>query len=81
MIAKRNPAIDVELETRRLQLAIDANVVTDYTREKGIGGINADRLAASLEQIGETYEFNTPPDASLYFTDAYLPDASTLALE
>ncbi|MEL6963207.1 MAG: ABC transporter substrate-binding protein [Pseudomonadota bacterium] len=81
MIAKRNPAIDVELETRRLQLAIDANVVTDYTREKGMGGINADRFAASLEQIGETYEFNTPPDASLYFTDAYLPDASTLTLE
>ncbi|MEM9440347.1 MAG: ABC transporter substrate-binding protein [Pseudomonadota bacterium] len=81
MIAKRNPAIDVELETRRLQLAIDANVVTDYTRENGIGGINADRFAASLEQIGETYEFNTPPDASLYFTGAYLPDASTLTLE
>ena len=81
MIAMRNPAIDVELETRRLQLAIDANVVTDYTRENGIGGIDADRFATSLEQIGETYEFNTPPDASLYFTDVYLPDASTLALE
>ncbi len=81
MIAKRNPAIDVELETRRLQLAIDANVVTDYTSEKGIGGIDADRFAASLEQIGETYEFNTPPDASLYFTDAYLPDATTRELE
>jgi NitT/TauT family transport system substrate-binding protein len=81
MIAKRNPAIDVELETRRLQLAIDANVVTDYTRANGMGGIDADRFAASLEQIGETYEFNTPPDASLYFTDAYLPDGAALALE
>ena len=81
MIAKRNPAIDVTLETRRLQLAIDANVVTDYTRANGMGGIDADRFAASLEQIGETYEFNAPPDASLYFTDAYLPDASALALD
>lgn len=81
MIAKRNPAIDVELETRRLQLAIDANVVTDYTRANGIGRIDADRFAASLDQIGETYDFNSPPDASLYFTDAYLPDASALALQ
>ncbi|MEM8948249.1 MAG: ABC transporter substrate-binding protein [Pseudomonadota bacterium] len=76
MIAERNPAIDVELETRRLQLAIDANVVTDYTLENGMGGIDAERFAASLDQIAETYEFKTEPDASLYFTDAYLPDAS-----
>jgi len=81
MIAERNPAIDVELETRRLQLAIDANVVTDYTRENGIGGIDADRFAASLEQIAENYEFKTEPDAALYFTDAYLPDASVLTLK
>ena len=81
MIAKRNPAIDVELETRRLQLAIDANVVTDYTRANGMGGIDADRFAASLEQIAETYEFTTSPDASLYFTDAYLPDGAALTLE
>ena len=81
MIAKRNPAIDVELETRRLQLAIDANVVTDYTLENGMGEIDADRFAASLEQIAETYEFKTEPDASLYFTDAYLPDASARMLK
>jgi len=81
MVAKRNPAIDVELETRRLQLAIDANVVTDYTKTNGIGGIDGDRFAASLEQIAETYEFKAAPDAGLYYTDAYLPDASALALQ
>lgn len=81
MIAERNPAIDIELETRRLQLAIDANVVTEYTRENGIGGIDSDRFARSLEQIAETYEFNTEPDASLYFTDAYLPEKSVLMLK
>jgi len=59
----------------------DANVVTDYTRENGIGGIDADRFATSLEQIAENYEFKTEPDAALYFTDAYLPDASVLTLE
>ncbi len=73
MIAKRNPALDVDLETRRLQLAIDANVVTDYTTQNGLGGVDADRFARALEQLAETYEFQNPPDASLYYTDAYLP--------
>ena len=81
MIAKRNPAIDVDLETRRLQLAIDANVVTDYTLENGMGEIDTERFAASLKQIAETYEFKTEPDASLYFTDAYLPEKSARMLK
>ena len=55
--------------------------VPTTSRANGMGGIDADRFATSLEQIGETYEFKTPPDASLYFTDAYLPDASALALD
>ena len=45
MVAKRNPAADVALETRRLKLAIDANVVTDYTKANGIGGIDSKRFA------------------------------------
>ena len=70
----RNPAADSELEQRRLELAIDANVVTDYTTANGMGGIDADRMASAIAQIATTYEFQTDPDAVLYFTDAYLPE-------
>jgi NitT/TauT family transport system substrate-binding protein len=59
MIAKRNPAADVALETRRLQLAIDANVLTDYVMANGIGGIDADRFDRSLMQLQENFEFDT----------------------
>ena len=69
----RNPAADAALEQRRLQLAIDANVVTDYTRANGMGGIDDVRMSKALEQLAETYEFQSAPDASLYFTDTYLP--------
>ena len=69
----RNPAADAALEQRRLQLAIDANVVTDYTRANGMGGIDDARMSKALEQLAETYEFQSAPDASLYFTDTYLP--------
>ncbi|MEO1790329.1 MAG: ABC transporter substrate-binding protein [Pseudomonadota bacterium] len=72
-LMERNPAAEAALEQRRLQLSIDANVVTDYTTANGMGMIDADRMAKALEQLAETYEFQNAPDASLYFTDAYLP--------
>lgn len=73
-LIKRNPAADAALETRRLQLAIDANVVTDYTSANGMGHIDDARFASSIEQMKLTYEFKNEPDAASYFTDAYLPD-------
>ena len=72
-LIERNPAADAALETRRLQLAIDANVATDAVMEGGMGTVDPARLARALEQLGETYTFQNPTDASLYFTDAYLP--------
>lgn len=72
-LVTRNPAADAELEEWRLQLSIDDNVVTDWTLANGFGGIDDARMATSLEQIAETYEFANEPDAALYFTDAYLP--------
>ena len=69
-----NPAMDVELELRRLELALRDNIVTDWVMENGMGIIDADRFANSIEQIRLTYEYQTEPDASLYFTDAFLPE-------
>jgi NitT/TauT family transport system substrate-binding protein len=74
MLIERNPAADADLEQRRLQLAIDANVATDWVMENGFGLIDPARMDAALVQIATTYEFNTAPDASLYFTDSYLPE-------
>ncbi len=74
-LVERNPAADAALEKRRLQLSVDANVLTDYVKANGLGGIDADRMARALEQLAESYEFQDPPDASLYFTGAYLPES------
>ena len=73
-LIERNPAADSDLEQRRLELSIDANVVTDYTTANGMGTIDDDRMAAAIEQIKTVYDFERAPDASLYFTDAYLPE-------
>ena len=73
-LMSRNPAADAELEQRRLQLAIDANVVTDWTQANGMGDIDDARMANAIEQIKLTYEFQNDPDVGAYFTDAYLPE-------
>lgn len=80
-LIERNPAADAALETRRLELAIDANVMTDYVAENGLGDIDDDRFASALEQMKMVYEFTAEPDAAAYFTDAYLPDASVRMLK
>ena len=73
-LVSRNPAADAELETRRLELALDANVVTDWTKANGFGPIDDTRMQSALEQIKLTYEFQHEPDAALYFTGDYLPE-------
>ena len=78
-LVKRNPAADAALEQRRLQLAIDANVLTDYVKSNGMGGVDSSRFAAAIEQLSETYEYKAAPNAALYFTDEYLP-ASGISL-
>lgn len=73
-LIERNPAADPALEQERLQMAIDQNVVTDWVKANGMGGIDAARMEAAIAQLGQTYEYQNTPDASLYFTDAYLPE-------
>lgn len=79
-LVSRNPAMDAELELRRLELALRDNVVTEWVTENGMGIIDDARFANSIEQIRLTYEYETEPDASLYFTDEYLPEGG-FALE
>ncbi|MFK8035969.1 MAG: ABC transporter substrate-binding protein [Hyphomicrobiales bacterium] len=81
MMVKRNPAADVDLETRRLQLSIDANVLTDYVKENGMGGIDGARFAEALEQVKANMGLTNPTDAKLYFDGSYLPDDGSLKLQ
>ena len=73
-LAAVNPAMDAALELERLQLALRDNVVTDWVKANGMGIIDPARFANAIEQIKLTYTYATEPDASLYFTDAYLPE-------
>ena len=76
-----NPAADADLEARRLQLAIDGNVLTDWVRENGFGGIDEARMDAAIEQTRTVYEFQNEPDAAAFFDASFLPGGDVLDLE
>ena len=80
-LIKRNPAADPALETERLQMAIDANVLTDFVKANGMGNVDADRMTSAIEQTKQVYEFQAAPDASLYFDASFLPGDGSLALQ
>ena len=80
-LIKRNPAADKALETERLGMAIADNVLTDFVKANGMGGIDPARMAKAIEQTKTVYQFVNAPDASLYFTDAYLPKDGSLMLQ
>lgn len=80
-IAERNPALDSELEVARLNMALRDNILTPWVMENGLGNIDAERFATSLEQIAMGYSFTNPVEASRYFTDAYLPTDGSLMMQ
>lgn len=80
-LVARNPAMDKELEVRRLGLSIEGNVLTDYVKEHGMGGVDPERFALAMQQLGTVYDFQNEPDAAVIFSDAYLPDDGSLMIQ
>ncbi len=80
-LLKRNPAADADLEKRRLQMAIDANVLTDWVKANGFGNVDPERLARAVEQTRSVYEFQNDPDPAAFFDPGYLPEGDALKLQ
>lgn len=80
-LVARSPAADPALEGERLGMAIAANVLTDYVRANGLGGIDPARMDNAIAQTRTVYQFVTEPDAALYFDGSYLPTDGSLMLE
>jgi NitT/TauT family transport system substrate-binding protein len=69
----------VELE--RLKMALEDNIVTDEVRANGFGAVDMDRLARSIGQIADTYEFqNARPAPEAIFDASFLPPAAERAV-
>jgi len=76
-VIKRNDVAKKPIELERLRMALKDNILTDEVKAEGFGGVNADRLAKSIDQIALTYEFkNGKPKAVDAFDASFLPPAA-----
>ena len=72
-VLERNDVAREEVELDRLRMVLEDNVLTPVVAENGIGGVDMDRLARSIDQVGIAYDYTQKPTAEEIFTDAYLP--------
>ena len=76
-VIKRNDVAKKPVELERLQMALKDNIVTNEVKANGYGGVDNDRMAKAIEQIGLTYEFkNKKPTAAEAFDASFLPSAA-----
>lgn len=72
-VKERDPLINVDLETRRLKLALDSAVVTPEVKANGLGAVTPERMQRSLAETAEAYALPKVPAAADLFNANFLP--------
>jgi NitT/TauT family transport system substrate-binding protein len=76
-VMKRNDIAKKPVELERLNLAIRDNIATPEVKANGYGGVDNERFAKAIEQIGLTFRWkNTPPKTEDIFDASFLPPAA-----
>lgn len=68
-----NETLDPAIEEERLQMAIDMNIKTPYVVENGMGDVDMDKLAASIETLKVSMGLKGNVTAADVFDAQYLP--------
>jgi NitT/TauT family transport system substrate-binding protein len=77
-VKARDGIINVELETRRLKMAIDAVVASPDARKEGFGQVNPGRLSLMASQVSDAFATKTRVDAAAIWNGSMLPTAAEL---
>jgi NitT/TauT family transport system substrate-binding protein len=77
-VKARDGIINVELERRRLRMAIDAVVASPDARAEGFGVVVPGRLALMASQVSDAFTTKTRIDPSAVWTDTLLPPKAEL---
>lgn len=72
-VKERDPLVNVELESRRLKLALENVHPTAETKKLGLGAVDGERLARSITQVVEAFELGKQPEAKALFSADFLP--------
>jgi NitT/TauT family transport system substrate-binding protein len=77
-VKARDGIINVELETRRLQLAIDTVINSPSAREEGFGQIRGPRMSLMASQVSDAFNTKTRVKADDIWNGSFLPSAKEL---
>jgi NitT/TauT family transport system substrate-binding protein len=74
-VIKRNDVAKKDVELERLKMVLDQNMLTPWVKANGFGGIDKERFAQSLDQIGLTFKYKNKPKVEDIFVEEFLPAA------
>lgn len=77
-VRARDGIINVALETRRFQMAIDAVIASPDARKEGFGQINPGRMALMASQVSDAYKTKNRVDVKAVWDGSLLPGAKDL---
>ncbi len=77
-VKARDGIINVDLEKRRLRMAIDAVVASPDARAEGFGVVVPGRLALMASQVSDAFGTKTRIDPNAVWTDAFLPSKAEM---
>ena len=77
-VKARDGIINVELETRRLKLAIDTVINSANARAEGFGQVSGPRLALMASQVSDAFATKTRVNPDAVWNGSYLPAKAEL---
>ncbi len=77
-VKARDGIINVALETRRLQLAIDTVINSPNARAEGFGQVNGPRLSLMASQVSDAFNTKTRVNPDAVWNASFLPAKATL---
>ncbi len=77
-VKQRDGIINVDLEKRRLRMAVDAVVASPDARAEGFGQVRGPRLALMASQVSDAFNTKTRIDPDAVWNGSFLPSAAEL---
>jgi NitT/TauT family transport system substrate-binding protein len=77
-VKARDGIVNVELETRRLKLAIDTVVNSANARAEGFGQVNAPRLSLMASQVSDAFNTKSRVNPDTVWNGSFLPSKAAL---
>lgn len=73
VITRAEPLSNGPLELKRLQFALTNLIFSDESKANGIGAVDSERLARSIDVIVGLYDLPTTPKPATIFNESFLP--------